>query len=175
MCGVEFYPKRKDKIFCSSSCVHSYYYFNKQKIKRQEYQNRIKHCVFCEKEFIMPEKKKEFLFSLSKAKGDFTVEAFRSGGKGGQHQNKTSSGCRIRHPDSGAVAESREERSFFQNRKQAFLRLTKDPVFVSWYRVACAMAVQGVKDFEREMERRVEEQMRESNLKVEFFDPEDKV
>lgn len=50
---------------------------------------------------------KELLFSLTKK--DFRIETFRSGGKGGQHQNKTDSGVRIVHLESGAVGESREE------------------------------------------------------------------
>ena len=62
--------------------------------------------------------KKELLFSLTKK--DFVVETFRAGGKGGQKQNKTDSGVRIKHPASGAVAESREERSQHQNKKIAF-------------------------------------------------------
>ena len=41
---------------------------------------------------------------------DLERETFRSGGPGGQHQNKTQSGVRLIHP-SGVRAESRTERT----------------------------------------------------------------
>lgn len=56
----------------------------------------------------MEKKKKTLLFSLSKDKGDFIVENIRCQGHGGQKVNKTSSGARITHPASGAVAECQE-------------------------------------------------------------------
>lgn len=54
---------------------------------------------------------------------DFRVDSFNSGGPGGQHQNKTKSGCRITHIASGLVAECRETKSWHQNRTIAFRRL----------------------------------------------------
>jgi len=42
---------------------------------------------------------------------DVERQTFRSGGPGGQHQNKTESGVRLIHHPSGVVAESRSERS----------------------------------------------------------------
>src|SRR5262245_19869271 len=42
-------------------------------------------------------------------------ETFRSGGPGGQHQNKTESGVRYRHVPTGITAESRSERSQQRN------------------------------------------------------------
>jgi len=42
-------------------------------------------------------------------------ETFRSGGPGGQHQNKTESGVRFRHLPTGITAESRNERSQHKN------------------------------------------------------------
>ena len=73
---------------------------------------------------------KEKLFSLNKK--DFTIQTFQSGGKGGQHQNKTDSGVRIIHNDSGAVGESRNFKSQLQNKKTAFKRLTDTPKFKLW-------------------------------------------
>lgn len=75
-------------------------------------------------------KSKEILFSVSI--DDMEVQTFRSGGPGGQHQNKTDSGVRLIHHPSGARGESREERSQLQNKRKAFLRLAEHPVFVSW-------------------------------------------
>jgi peptide chain release factor 2 len=46
---------------------------------------------------------------------DLERETFRSGGPGGQHQNKTESGVRYRHLPTGICAESRNERSQHKN------------------------------------------------------------
>ena len=51
------------------------------------------------------------------------VQTFRSGGKGGQHQNTTDSGVRIIHKPTGIVVTARERRSQLQNRKLAVARL----------------------------------------------------
>ncbi len=51
------------------------------------------------------------------------VDTFRSGGAGGQHQNKTESGVRLTHLPSGLVATARESRSQHKNRKVALTRL----------------------------------------------------
>ena len=56
---------------------------------------------------------KELLFTIRKK--DFEIQTFRSGGKGGQHQNKTDSGVRIIHKASGAVGESRNDKSQHRN------------------------------------------------------------
>jgi len=112
---------------------------------------------------------KRLLFSLTK--DDFEVQTFRAGGKGGQHQNKRETGVRIIHRASGAVAESREERSQLQNKRAAFTRLVQSDKFKSWHRVRSAYALRGVIDFEREVERQVDEWMRPECLKVETFAP----
>lgn len=65
-------------------------------------------------------KERELLFSVTKK--DFRIYTFRAGGKGGQKQNKTSSGVRFTHIESGAVGESREERSQHRNKEIAFKR-----------------------------------------------------
>jgi protein subunit release factor A len=51
------------------------------------------------------------------------VETFMAGGKGGQHQNRTESGVRLVHLPTGLVAQSREERSQFRNKRVALQRL----------------------------------------------------
>jgi len=51
------------------------------------------------------------------------VKTFTSGGKGGQHQNRTESGVRLVHLPTGVVASSREERSQYRNKSIAIKRL----------------------------------------------------
>ncbi len=51
------------------------------------------------------------------------VETFMSGGKGGQHQNRTESGVRLVHIPTGIVVTSREERSQYRNKSIALQRL----------------------------------------------------
>lgn len=51
------------------------------------------------------------------------VDTFRSGGKGGQHQNTTESGVRLTHRPTGVVVTARDERSQHRNRQIALERL----------------------------------------------------
>lgn len=51
------------------------------------------------------------------------VDTFMSGGKGGQHQNRTESGVRLVHLPSGVVVSSRKERSQHRNKEIALARL----------------------------------------------------
>lgn len=55
--------------------------------------------------------------------GECRVETFRSGGPGGQHQNKTESGVRLTHLPSGVTVSARESRSQYRNRRAAVARL----------------------------------------------------
>src|SRR5205085_7936040 len=50
-------------------------------------------------------------------------QTFRSGGPGGQHQNKTESGVRYIHTPTGVAAESRSERSQHKNDAMALSQL----------------------------------------------------
>ena len=101
------------------------------------------------------------LFSITKR--DFEVQTFRSGGPGGQNQNKVSSGVRIIHKASGAVGESRETRSQLLNKRSAFTRLTETPAFKAWLKVEIARQT-GVF---RDMESRVDSMMQPHNLLIE--------
>jgi protein subunit release factor B len=69
---------------------------------------------------------------LSVTLADCRVDTFRSGGKGGQNQNKRETGVRITHEPSGAVGESREERSQLQNKQAAFKRMASSAKFQLW-------------------------------------------
>ena len=59
---------------------------------------------------------------------DLKRDTFRSGGPGGQHQNKTESGVRYTHLPTGIAAESRSERSQHKNDQMA-LQLLKAKLY----------------------------------------------
>jgi len=60
---------------------------------------------------------------------DCEVQHFRSGGKGGQNQNKRDTGTRVIHHPSGARGEARDERSQLQNKRLAFVRMVESKQF----------------------------------------------
>jgi protein subunit release factor B len=107
----------------------------------------------------MPER----LFTVS----DFEVQTFRAGGKGGQKQNKTSSGVRIIHAASGVRGESRNQRSQTQNKRAAFRRLVESRKFQNWLRVEIAARAKGHADAAAA----VDAMMSDENLKIETFSP----
>ena len=51
------------------------------------------------------------------------VDVFRSGGKGGHHQNVTESGVRLTHVPNGTVVTSRKFRSQHANKRKALVTL----------------------------------------------------
>lgn len=106
---------------------------------------------------------------VSLRKSDFVVETFRSGGKGGQNQNKVSSGVRITHPPSGAVGVARDSRDQLQNKRNAFLRMANSPKFQAWLRKANATAAAG-KDGERKIKEQVERELQPDRIRVECKD-----
>ncbi len=93
---------------------------------------------------------------------DCEIQTFRSGGKGGQNQNKVESGVRIIHHPSGARGESREFRSQLENKRAAFRRMGTTPEFQKWAR-SMAARMRG----EKSIEERVEESMSPENLLIE--------
>lgn len=106
---------------------------------------------------------KKKLFSITKR--DLEIQTFRAGGKGGQKQNKTDSGVRIIHRESGAVGESRTERSQYQNKKLAFQRLAKSGKFKIWVNKKVFEINQ-----EETLEEIVDREMSQNNLKIEIKD-----
>lgn len=107
---------------------------------------------------------RQLLFSVTK--DDFELQTFRAGGKGGQGQNKRSTGVRLIHRASGARGEARDERSFDQNRKNAFLRLVETKEWKAWYKLETARRLGQVVAIEEEVERA----MNPKNLVVEVHD-----
>lgn len=106
---------------------------------------------------------KELLFSITKK--DFIIQTFRSGGAGGQNQNKVNSGVRLIHKPSGAVGEARDSRDQLQNKKAAFMRLIRGKVFQAWLKVEIAK-----RSGERaRIEAEVDKMMSPENLKIEEF------
>lgn len=104
---------------------------------------------------------KKLLFSIGK--NDFDVQTFKSGGKGGQHQNKTDSGVRIVHKKSGAVGESRDDRSQHRNKRIALKRLTENWKFIVWINKKSLEIIDG-----ETIEQKVEKQISEKNIKIEY-------
>lgn len=92
------------------------------------------------------------------------MQHFRTGGKGGQHQNKTDSGTRIIHEPSGARGECREHREQRQNTKAAFLKMVESPLFTYWV----AQESKRLRDEQTDLEW-VAEQMAEENIVVEYY------
>jgi ribosome-associated protein len=71
----------------------------------------------------MPENAAETSPSDEDLLAECRVDTFRSGGKGGQHQNVTESGVRLTHLPTGIVVTARDERSQHRNKSIALGRL----------------------------------------------------
>lgn len=104
---------------------------------------------------------RELLFSVTTK--DLVFQTFRAGGKGGQAQNKKSTGVRYVHPPSGATGESREERSQLQNKRLAFGRLARSAKFQAWLKLEMARKT----GEEAILQAKVAEALRPANLLVE--------
>lgn len=103
---------------------------------------------------------------VSVTKDDFELQTFRAGGKGGQGQNKRSTGVRLIHKASGARGEARDQRSFDQNRKNAFLRLVETSEFKNWLKIETSRAL----GLEVEVEEYVRRAMNPKNIRTDVKD-----
>jgi hypothetical protein len=113
---------------------------------------------------------KRLLFSVTKK--DLIRQTFRSGGKGGQNQNKVESGVRFIHPPSGARGEARDSRDQHRNERAAFERLIASREFQNWHRVECARRLgQAVPETPEQIlnrvDRMIEEGLRDGTILVE--------
>lgn len=106
---------------------------------------------------------REKLFSVTRK--DLVITPYKGSGNGGQNRNKRETACRIHHPASGATTQAEEHRTFDQNRKAAFLRLTKDVKFRMWMAETRKIAM-GLPSIEET----VSAAMKEQNLRVEVKD-----
>lgn len=109
---------------------------------------------------------KQKLFSITK--DDFRIEFYRDSGAGGQNRNKRDTACRITHIETGITTTCCNERSQLQNKRKAFMQLTDKPEFKNWLKTKTAQAIQLIPTKEQ-IEKEVEEWMKEDNLKIEYF------
>jgi hypothetical protein len=116
---------------------------------------------------------KVLLFSVTKK--DLIRQTFRSGGKGGQNQNKVESGVRFIHPPSGARGEARDSRDQFRNERAAFERLVASKEFKAWHLVECAKRMgQPIPETKEQIlarvDRMIEEGLRDGSIVVDYQD-----
>jgi hypothetical protein len=112
-------------------------------------------------------KKRELLFSVTKK--DLIIQWFSGSGAGGQHRNKSSNCCRIKHLDSGVMVSGTEQRSRIQNQKIAFKRLINHPEFKKWLRIKITKISCNLEEIKKEINNWVEEEMKPENLKIEYL------
>ena len=119
--------------------------------------------------------KKELLFSVTKK--DLEITYYSGTGAGGQHRNRHMNSVRIQHPESGTLVTCGDHKSKERNTRQAFKQLTEHKKFKKWHKIKTAEMMKTVEDKIAEkvkIEKKVSEQMKEENLKVEYYDPDKK-
>lgn len=109
---------------------------------------------------------KELLFSITASDCDWSYT--RGTGKGGQKKNKTSSAVHCMHRPSGAHGYSEATRSQRENKEEAFRKMAESKEFKHWHKLEIARRTGQLYDIERA----VDDSMRDFNLKVEGKDEE---
>lgn len=112
------------------------------------------------------EKEKKLLFSLT-AK-DFEFQYFCTGGPGGQHKNAKRNGVRCIHKASGAVAQHRDGRDQFINKRLAFEKCANTNTFKRWHKVEVARRLGQTVVDEEYVNRQVDAAMQDKNLRIEY-------
>ncbi len=113
------------------------------------------------------QKERKLIFSLTKK--DFEMQTFRSGGKGGQNQNKRDTGVRFVHKESGARGEARDSRTQLANKKAAFNRLVNSKKFRVWLRIKIAMKTGELQAMEHKANKWADNQMKPENIQIEYL------
>jgi len=111
---------------------------------------------------------KKLLFSITKK--DFDITYFSGSGAGGQHRNKHQNCVRLKHKNTGLTTTGQDQKSLLQNKKDAFLKMVKLPEFKNYLRIRAS----GKEVSIIELEKKVEEMMKEENLKIEYGVGDDK-
>lgn len=107
--------------------------FNSIRIKSKSDLSMLEGSVqwICESPFRPGHKRKNWFVDVSiipakekiSDEQDFRIEKFHSGGKGGQHVNKTETGIRVTHIPTGISVTSTEERSQYINKQNALKKI----------------------------------------------------
>jgi protein subunit release factor A len=92
---------------------------------------------------------RELVFSVTLK--DCEVHEFTTSGAGGQRRDKKKTGIRIVHPPSGAVGQSSDQRSQWQNKKTAFKRMAESKEFKLWVRLRSGESARVAAAVEREL------------------------
>ena len=104
---------------------------------------------------------KELLFSITKK--DLDIQFFSGTGAGGQYRNKHQNCVRMTHKESGVTTTGQSNRERNANLTEAFNNLVKHPKFKFWHTAKTNEILTG-----KTIEKRVEESLKEENLKVEY-------
>lgn len=104
---------------------------------------------------------RKLLFSVTKK--DLEIDYFSGTGAGGQYRNKHQNCVRIRHKASGAIVTGQSGRDRKSNEREAIRNLAAHPKFKLWHAAMVHAALSG-----KSLDQRIDEAMRESNLKIEY-------
>ena len=109
---------------------------------------------------------RKLLFSVTAA--DCEWDYYKGSGAGGQKRNKTSNAVRCRHRASGAMGQSEDSRSQYDNKRSAFKRMVKTDKFQNWLKIEKSRRL----GIEAEIEREVNKMMKLDKLRFEVRDEE---